>query len=153
MIKIVRFKPEYIKDISKVLIKTYVKFCSSDATSEGVENLKKHNDWRDPRFRERTKKKDFVFVAKDNRKIVGVIMGDKDRLSGFAVLGDWHKKGIGTKLLQKFEEEAKKLSWKNIKARSSLHALNFYRKQGYKKTTGIRNIDGNKYQGVKKILE
>ncbi len=54
--------------------------------------------------------------------------------------------------IEKFEKEAKKNS-SYIKTRASLFAVPFYRKMGYKKTTGIRKFKGLKIQPMKKILQ
>ena len=56
-------------------------------------------------------------------------------------------------LVKKFERNAQKYGSKKIKIRASLFAVPFYKKMGYKKTTGIRNFKGLKIQPMKKILK
>lgn len=92
------------------------------------------------------------YVAEENDKILGYIKGRKNRIGNLFVLGKTHKKGIGTKLVDLFEKEAKKQDSKEIKINSSLYAIPFYQKMGYKKTTGIRNLYGLKVQPMKKVL-
>lgn len=86
------------------------------------------------------------FLAIDKQKIVGMIRGTENRIINLFVLGSYHGKGIGKKLVEKFEMEARKGNSKIIKIRSSLFAISFYEKMGYKKSTGIKNFKGIKIQ-------
>jgi len=98
------------------------------------------------------KRAKIVYVALDNERIVGVIRGNKDKVSSFAIEGKYHGKGIGKKLLQKFEFQAKKSGSEFIKLKSSLFAVKFYENCDYKKTTGTRNFLGLKIINMKKSL-
>ena len=92
------------------------------------------------------------YVAEENNKIFGYIKGRKNRIGNLFVLGQTHKKGIGKKLVDLFEKDAKKQNSNEIKIHSSIYAVPFYQKMGYKKTTGIRNLHGLKIQPMRKIL-
>ena len=97
--------------------------------------------------------KDTIFyVAEEKNKIIGYIKGKKNRIGNLFVLGSSHRKGIGTRLVQTLEKEAKRQKSSEIRIRSSMHAIPFYNKMGYKKTTGIRNFLGLKSQPMRKIL-
>ena len=96
--------------------------------------------------------KSIFYVAEENNKIIGYIKGGKNRIGNLFVVGKVHKKGVGKKLVELFEREAKKQNSKEIKISSSIYAASFYQKMGYKKTTGIRNLHGLKIQPMKKIL-
>jgi len=80
-------------------------------------------------------------------------MGRKNRIKNLFVLGEEHKKGVGKKLIKLFEKEVKKRNYNHTKVNSSIYAIFFYQKMGYKKTTGIRNFNGLKIQPMKKNLK
>ena len=94
----------------------------------------------------RTIQADIVFVAEEDGKIVGVLRGKKSRLQSLFVLAEYHGKGIGRQLVQRFEDMCLKLDSKQIALASSLFAVSFYQKMGYKKSTGVR--EGRSFQGV-----
>ncbi len=101
---------------------------------------------------------DMVFVAENAQgEIVGVLRGRKDRLHSLFVRGDHHGQGIGRLLLQHFENECRQLGGKVIRLASTLYAVPFYQRLGYKKSTGVRagwSFDGEgfQWQPMKKIL-
>ncbi len=100
----------------------------------------------------RTSDKSIFYVAEENDKIVGYIKGSADRIANLFVKGETHKRGVGKKLVELLEKEAKKQNSKEIKIKSSIYAVPFYQKMGYKKTTGVRNFHGLKIQPMKKTL-
>lgn len=93
-----------------------------------------------------------VYVAIEDKKIVGVIRGSENKVTSLMVAGQFQKIGIGTKLIGKFEREAKNLGAESITIKSSIFAVNFYQQHDYKKTTGIRNFRGLKIFNMKKVL-
>ncbi len=97
-------------------------------------------------------KSDIFFVAVDNKKIIGMIRGKKDRVVNLFVNGKYHKSGVGSRLMEKFEKSCIKKGSKDIKLRASIYAVSFYEKAGYKKTTGIRNFIGLKICPMKKNI-
>jgi GNAT superfamily N-acetyltransferase len=97
-------------------------------------------------------KSPIFFVAIEKNKIVGMIRGSNNRIYNLFVSGAYHKKNIGKRLLYKFEKEILKNKTKVIKIRSSQFALNFYKKMGYKKTTGMRLFKGINIYPMKKML-
>jgi GNAT superfamily N-acetyltransferase len=99
-----------------------------------------------------------VFVAEENGEIVGVLRGKKERLQSLFVRGDHHRRGIGRRLVERFEEECVQQGSKAVKVAATLYAIPFYLKMGYKKTTGVRSgrsFEGRglPYQPMKKVLE
>lgn len=98
------------------------------------------------------KRAPIVYVAVEGERIIGVIRGSENKVSSFAVDGKFHGKGLGRKLLQQFEDQAKKNGSNYIKLKSSLFAVSFYQKCGYKKTTGVRNFQGLKIINMKKSI-
>ncbi len=81
-----------------------------------------------------------------------MIRGNPGKIINLYVSGSYHKRGIGRKLVNKFESIAKKEGAKEIKIKASLYAVPFYEKMGYRKTTGVRNFKGIKAWPMKKIM-
>jgi GNAT superfamily N-acetyltransferase len=95
----------------------------------------------------RTLQASLVFVAEDdNGEIVGVLRGRKDRLQSLFVRGDRHHRGIGRRLVERFEQECISLGGEVIRLASTLYAVPFYQRLGYKKSTGVRR--GWSFQGT-----
>ena len=98
-----------------------------------------------------------VLVAEDHGQIVGVLRGRMDRLQSLFVRGDHHRRGIGSRLVEHFEQECIRQGATEIRVASSLYAVPFYQRLGYKKTTGVRAgrcFDGTgfEWQPMKKTL-
>jgi GNAT superfamily N-acetyltransferase len=106
----------------------------------------------------RTLQASLVLIAEDeNGEIVGVVRGRKDRLQSLFVRGDHHRQGIGRVLVERFERECIMLGGEVIRLASTLCAIPFYQRLGYKKSTGVRRGwsfqgEGLKWQPMKKSL-
>lgn len=82
----------------------------------------------------------WMLVAEDDTgRIVGVLRGRPDRLQSLFVAGDCHGQGIGRQLVEQFETQAWDTGTEVIRLASSLFAVTFYQRMGYKKTTGVRS--------------
>ena len=79
-----------------------------------------------------------VLVAEHAGEIVGVLRGRINRLGSLFVDAESHQQGIGRSLVEAFEEWVSGRGGGIIKVASSLYAVPFYRKMGYKKSTGVR---------------
>ncbi|MDD2758339.1 MAG: GNAT family N-acetyltransferase [Patescibacteria group bacterium] len=99
---------------------------------------------------EKFKKTQIFFVAIDRNKIIGLIRGNPGKIVNLFVDGKYHHNGTGKKLMERFQAEAKKINSKEIKIKSSLYAVPFYKKMGFKKTTGMRNFHGLKIWPMRK---
>jgi GNAT superfamily N-acetyltransferase len=100
---------------------------------------------------------EMVFVAEQDGEIVGVLRGRKERLGSLFVRGDRHRQGIGRKLVERFEQECLEQGVAVIRVASTLYAVSFYLKMGYKRSTGVRagwSFEGTglRYQPMKKLL-
>lgn len=98
-----------------------------------------------------------VFVAEDEGEIVGVLRGRSDKLQSLFVREDYHRQGVGRRLVERFEQECERQASEEIKVQSTLYAVPFYSAMGYKRTTGIRRMRsfegrGLEYQPMKKVL-
>ncbi len=140
-------------NIFKLVVKTYSACNRNEGAKEATQRYIKQFKITKKNRKEKQEslmKNPIIFVLIDNQKIIGVIKGNKNKISNLFVDPSYHKKGAGRKLVEKFEREAKKRKTKIIKIRSSLFAVEFYKKMGYKKTTGIRSIKELKFQPMKK---
>jgi len=114
----------------------------------------------DPSHREaiaRVIQAEMVWVAEDGGEIVAVLRGRKDRLQSLFVAGSHHRRGIGRRLVELFEQECLRQGATKIRVAATLHAVPFYTEMGYKKTTGVRSMpcfdgSGMPYQPMQKVL-
>ena len=102
-------------------------------------------------------KASMVFVAEKDGEIVGVLRGRRDKLQSLFVRGDVHRRGIGQKLVNRFEHECKTRGSRKVILMSTLYAIPFYQAMGYRKSTGVRTMhsfdgEGLYYQPMKKAL-
>jgi GNAT superfamily N-acetyltransferase len=92
-----------------------------------------------------------VLVAVDNGEPVGVLRGGRrDRqhravLQSLFVKGDHHRQGIGRRLVEHFERECAHQGATVIRVASTLYAVPFYLRLGYKRSTGVRS--GTSFEG------
>lgn len=79
-----------------------------------------------------------VSVAQEGEKVVGVLRGRVGRLGSLFVAESHHGQGIGRMLVERFEQEIISRGGGVIRVASSICAVPFYTKLGYKKSTGVR---------------
>src|SRR3989344_100268 len=154
-IKIRKFKDSDILGVVSLIKETFYKYNKKEATKTGIKNYLTYYSINKDNL-EKVKisflKTPIFFVSLDNKKIVGMIRGTKSYMVNLFVNGNYHNQGIGRELVNKFENEAKKQVYSEIKIRASLFAVPFYQKIGYKKTTGIKNYKGIKVYPMKKLI-
>ncbi len=154
--KIRKFNKKDTKEVASLIVRTYTKFNGKEYyKKEAVKKYINHYDISKNPEEELLKqfnKTPIFYVAIDKKKIVGMIRGKTNKISNLFVDEKYHGKGIGRKLVNMFESDARKRGGKEIKIKASLYATSFYQKMGYKKTTGIRNFIGLKIYPMKKIL-
>lgn len=155
MIKIRAFKVADTYSVAEIINKTFKKYNRREGSKKAVEcyvNFYKPKKNNINKLKEIFSKTGIFFVATDSNKVIGIIKGRSNRVTSLFVNGKHHKKGIGKKLMLKFEKTCIKKGSKIIKIRASIYATPFYQKLGYKKTTGIRRFKGLKHYSMKKIL-
>jgi len=96
-------------------------------------------------------------VAETEREIVGILRGRKERLASLFVRKDYHRQGVGRRLVEQFEQESLAQRVAVIRLAATLYAVPFYLKMGYKKSTGVRigwSFEGHvlPIQPMKKML-
>ncbi len=155
MIKIRKINKKDVATAGELVAQTYCRFNYREGKKADIEKYANHfrpakNDL--PVLEKYFLEAPICYVAQDGKKIVGVIRGNKNRLTNLFVDGDYHGQGLGKKLIQKFESQAKALGSKQIKIRASLYALPFYLKMDYRKTTGVRIFKGLQHQPIIKKI-
>ncbi len=86
-----------------------------------------------------------------------LLRGSPGRLHSLFVAGERHRRGIGRRLMDAFEDECRRRGAEKITMASTLYAVPFYQSLGYKKSTGVRRMrsfegEGLPYQPMKKVL-
>lgn len=71
----------------------------------------------------------FCFVFKGG--VIGICRLDKNEICTIYVLPKYHRKGVGTQLVQKIEKLAKEKKLKKIHLCAREYAIGFYKKLGY----------------------
>ena len=99
-----------------------------------------------------------VFVAEHDGQIVGVLRGRADKLQSLFVRADFQRRGIGRRLVDRFEQECIRQGAETVRLMSTLYAIPFYQAVGYRKSTGVRRMKsfegwGLPYQPMKKVLK
>mgnify|MGYP001821358016 FL=1 len=101
---------------------------------------------------------EMVFVAECDGEIAGVLRGRATRLGSLFVGRDYHRQGIGRRLVGRFEQECSRQGGTAVKVAATLYAVPFYLEMGYRRTTGVRAYrgfggSGLVYQPMKKVLD
>jgi GNAT superfamily N-acetyltransferase len=81
---------------------------------------------------------EMVFVAEVDGQVVGVLRGRSERLASLFVRGDYHRQGIGARLVEHFERASLERGVDVIRVAATLYAVPFYLAMGYKRSTGVR---------------
>ena len=128
MIKIRKLKSKDVYAAALLVRDTYRAYNHSEGSKQAVQN---YINQYDPNInfeslQRRFKRTPICFVAIDESAIIGMIRGFEDRLINLFVDGGYHRKGIGLKLLSKFEKACKNKGSKEIKTRASIYAVPFY---------------------------
>ena len=145
-----KFKKQDVDEVYKLVSKTFKEFVSSDFSKRKIK------EWLEEQYPEkqieRSKTRD-VYVAIIKNKIVGMIEAlPNKKISRLFIDKSYHKKGIASSLLDKIEALYRKRGAKKLAVWSSLYAVKFYEKLGYRKSRGLVKKDGAVYQPMAKIL-
>ncbi|MFC1574154.1 GNAT family N-acetyltransferase [Candidatus Latescibacterota bacterium] len=155
MITIRKYRRGDARSIAALISKTYSRFNRHEGTKQAVrEYVESYNPKgkKTEDIHKRFSRTPNCFVAVVGSRVVGMVRGIENRLINLFVDGNYHRQGIATRLVERFEKTCRKAGFKDIVLRGSLYATTFYESMSYKKTTGIRNFQGLKVQPMKKIL-
>jgi len=162
-----RIRPYVLSDaeaVGRLIADTFRWFNLSYASPEEQEKLLgpfRHADSSDAEHRAAiaaTIDAPWVLVAENPQGILsGVLRGRPGRLHSLFVDAAYQHCGIGRRLMEAFEQQVRKTEADKITLQSTLLAVPFYQKLGYKRSTGVRSGrcfdgDGFRYQPMKKLL-
>ena len=131
--RIRRARPEDAKEIASMNRKTVRNVNKKDYTKRQIAAWSSMNKAR--RLCKAIKEGRKIWVAVDKDEIVGMatLLPEEKEVGGFYIKHNKIGTGIGKKLNEKIEQEAKKKNIKELKLCSTITAAPFYKKRGYKK--------------------
>jgi len=155
MITIRKYRRGDARSVAALISSTYSRFNRQEGSAHAVQGYvnsyspkgKKTED-----IHKRFSRTPNCYIAIAGSRVVGMVRGIENRLINLFVDGNYHRQGIATRLVQRFEMTCRATGAKEVVLRGSLYATPFYESVGYKKTTGIRNFHGLKVQPMKKKL-
>ena len=156
MLKIRPYRTDDARAMATLISATYSQFNRVEGTEVAVQGYVDHfdpNGKSEDEIRALFAQTPIRMVAVVRSRIVGVLRARGNRIVNLFVDGAFHRKGIATQLIWRYENTCQKGGLTEIVLRSSLYAIPFYEALGYKKTTGIRSFRGLKIQPMKKRLK
>ncbi len=147
-IKIQKFKKGQAKKVSKLITDSFNEFVAPTFSKKAREQWLLRVTPEKLTKKSKSKKRD-IYVAFYNNRIIGIIQGRKNyKIISLFVDKKFHKKKIGETLVDKIESIFRKRRVKIIKVWSSIYAVKFYEKMGYKKTRGIVKTETRRQQSA-----
>ena len=133
-----KFKEGDAIGVSNIIKKCLVEVNSKDYSKKVISFM---CSYFTPALIIKTSKKMLIFVAVDNKHVLGTASLKKNEISTIFVDPKVHGRGVGKNLMKRVESEANKNGFKSIKLFSSITAIKFYKKLGYYKVKA--NFDKN----------
>jgi len=163
MITIRDYRERDTKQVGILIADTYSEFNLAFASPEDLKLLLgpfQHARSPDPEHQDliaQMIRSEMVFVAEAGGEIIGVLRGRSQRLGSLFVRQDYHRRGVGRRLVEHFEQACQEQGSQVIRVAATLYAVPFYQALGYKKSTGVRNGwsfegYGLQIQPMKKVL-
>jgi len=128
--RIRKFRKEDARKVSFLIRRCLREVNSKDYPKSTIRFLESHNSSN--KLVENSKEKQ-MYVAAEGDNILGTASLKDDLILTVYVNPKFHGRGIGRKLMEKVESLAKKKGFKSVILPSSLTAVDFYRKVGYRK--------------------
>ncbi len=136
--KIRKFKKEDAPEVSNIIRRCLRKVNSKDYSEKVIANL--CDLFKPSQIIENSKDRD-TFVAVEDGKLVGTASLKNDTVFTVFVSPESHGRGVGSKLMDKIENLAKKKGYKTIKVPSAFTSFEFYKKRGYEKVKIVYSKD------------
>ncbi|MEN8172895.1 MAG: GNAT family N-acetyltransferase [Chloroflexota bacterium] len=163
MIRIRNYKEKDADEVGRLIADTYAEFNLAFASPEdrnlmlGPFRYARSADEKHQAAIAEVLRSPVILVAETGGEVVGILRGRKERLASLFVHKKQHHQGIGRRLVGAFEAEMLVQGVSVIRLAATLHAVPFYSRLGYKKSTGVRtgwSFDGYgfPYQPMKKML-
>lgn len=150
IIAIREFQPKNARPVSDVIRRT---MRASNSADYPPETLKPLIEYFSPEKVLLLAAERLCFVAEVGNKIVGTAALENSELQTFFVHPDFQRKRIGTLLLESIERFARLSKIKKITVASSLTAVPFYEKMGYRKRGRERESTAGRQIEMQKNLE
>ena len=157
MVSIEEYQEKYIDAISELIIRNLKEINSKDYGIEKTNEMAK--DFSVDKLKEIFKKREKVYIALNNDEVVGTAGLDKSWYSDdeywiltVFVKPEYHKQGIGKKLIEKIEDFAFSLPIKKLIVPASITAHQFYYKLGYNYKDGKKVLNDEHMYIMEKLI-
>lgn len=157
MVSIEEYQEKYLDAISELIIRNLKEINSKDYGIEKTNEMAK--DFSVDKLKEIFKKREKVYIALNNDEVVGTAGLDKSWYSDdeywiltVFVKPEYHKQGIGKKLIEKIEDFAFSLPIKKLIVPASITAHQFYYKLGYNYKDGKKVLNDEHMYIMEKLI-
>lgn len=155
--RIERFQAPQADAVSRIIRRDLIEINSRDYSQDRIDALIAYFS---PEKIEENSRSQCTFVAIQDGQIVGTAsldnFGSAESPDYYAVavfvLPESHGQGIGTRLMEVVESEARKLGAGKITVRAAITAKGFYLKLGYNFRDGLEELDDNRNYIMEKAL-
>lgn len=139
--------------VVQLVWKTFMKYEGKDYSPEGIRNFKKFIYGKELRGMFLSGRYQ-VMVAAEKEKIIGVIsVRNANFISLLFVDGDYHRRGVGRKLLETMTRYLKEEAGEpSVTVQSSPFAVGFYHRLGFYDTSGERTVAGIRTTPMELVL-
>jgi GNAT superfamily N-acetyltransferase len=128
-LEIIKFEDKYFMDVYNIVHKTIEEIYPKYYPKKVVEYFHNHHSIENMKCK---LPEEYTKIILLNRKVIGTGSCNKNDIGRFFILPEFQNKGYGKKLLVELELEIKQNNYENITLASSLGAVYFYTKCGYK---------------------
>ena len=156
-IRVRRFEEEDADEVSKLIVRNFLEVNSNDYGIAAMEELTKVYDSGKVL---NIANYAHMYVFEWNSKIVGtgsisIFWGSRTEsiLLTIFVLPEFHRKGIGRKIINTLEQDEFYVRTTRIEIPASITATEFYRKFGYDYKNGVKELDEEYHYRLEKFKE
>ena len=157
MVSIEEYQEKYLDAILELISRNIKEINSKDYGIEKTNEMAK--DFSVDKLKEIFKKREKVYIALNNDEVVGTAGLDKSWYSDdeywiltVFVKPEYHKQGIGKKLIEKIEDFAFSLPIKKLIVPASITAHQFYYKLGYNYKDGKKVLNDEHMYIMEKLI-
>ncbi len=146
--RIERFQASQADAVSHIIRRNLVEINSRSYPQDWIDSLVAYFS---PEKMVENSRSQSIFVALQDDQVVGTAgldnFGSAESPDYYAVavfvLPELHGQGIGTRLMEAVESEARRLEAQKITVRAAITATDFYLKLGYSFRDGVKELDEN----------
>lgn len=152
------FQNAQAEAVSHLIRRNLREVSSRDYSNTFIEDLVAY--FSPERLREKAKEQHILVAVDDGDEIVGTAalanFGSAEApdyyIVSVFVLPEWHRKRVGTRLMQAVEAQARMFYAQRITVRAAISAKGFYQKLGYTFEDGIEVLDEHDQYRMVKVL-